>query len=108
MEKLMIVNLIKTKQMLSYTLPEKVKGQIWINDFDDNDNDTFRQLLSVEAGDDKWWIKPNKKVSIVSDNVEIISQNRDNLLFHNLCKPIRSVAMVRYYLQDAINVSVPV
>lgn len=65
----MIVNLIKTKQMLSYTLPEKVKGQIWINDFDDND--TFRQLLSVEAGDDKWWIKPNKKVSIVSDNVEI-------------------------------------
>lgn len=44
----MIVNLIKTKQMLSYTLPEKVKGQIWINDFDDNDNDTFRQLLSVD------------------------------------------------------------
>ena len=34
----MIINLIKTKQMFSLTLPHKVKGQYWVTDIDDNGN----------------------------------------------------------------------
>ena len=32
----MIINLIKSKQMFSLTLPHKVKGQYWVTDIDDN------------------------------------------------------------------------
>lgn len=64
----MIVNLIKTKQMFSLTLPEKVKGQYWLNDFDEKGE--LRQLVSIEAIDGKWWLKSNKKVSILDDRLE--------------------------------------
>ena len=49
----MIVNLIKTDRIFSLTLPEKVKGRFWLNDFDEKG--AFRQLISIEAMDEKWW-----------------------------------------------------
>ena len=61
----MIVNLIKTDRMFSLTLPEKVKGQFWLNDFDNKGS--LRQLISIEAADEAWWVKSNKKVSIVGE-----------------------------------------
>lgn len=62
----MIVNLIKTERIFSLTLPDKVKGQFWLNDFDENGS--LRQLISIEALDDKWWAKSNKKVSILNND----------------------------------------
>ena len=59
----MIVNLIKPKHMFSLTLPQKVKGQYWITDLDENNH--FRPLVSVEAEKGHWVLKSNKKVSIV-------------------------------------------
>ena len=43
----MIINLIKFKQMFSLTLPNKVKGQYWVTDIDENGSP--RNLISVEA-----------------------------------------------------------
>lgn len=60
----MIINLIKTKQMFSLTLPHKVKGQYWVTDIDDNGN--ARELISVEAVDGNWVVKSNKSVSILN------------------------------------------
>lgn len=68
----MIVNLIKTKQMFSLTLPEKVKGQFWLNDFDDKS--VLRQLISIEAIDGKWWAKSNRNVSILDSNYQTIEK----------------------------------
>lgn len=59
----MIVNLIKTERMFSFTLPDKVKGQYWLNDLDEKG--ALRQLISIEATDGKWWVKSNKKITIV-------------------------------------------
>ena len=60
----MIINLIKTKQMFSLTLPHKVKGQYWVTDIDDNGKP--RDLISVEAVDGSWVVKSNKSVSILN------------------------------------------
>ena len=79
----MIINLIKSKQMFSLTLPEKVKGQFWVTDVDDLGN--ARQLISIEAINGHWTLKSNKRVSILDSNghgdktVEIHSQSLINL-----------------------------
>lgn len=68
----MIVNLIKTDRMFSLTLPEKVKGQFWLNDFDEKGS--LRQLISIEATDGKWWVKSNRKVTILGNNASTIDK----------------------------------
>ena len=45
----MIVNLIKSRQMFSLTLPNKIKGQYWLTDTDSIGNP--RELISIEAVD---------------------------------------------------------
>ncbi|MBQ8753278.1 MAG: type VII secretion protein EssC, partial [Clostridia bacterium] len=68
----MIVNLIKPQQMYSLTLPNKIKGQYWIMDTDDNDR--VRELLSVEAADGEWIVKSNKYVTLLDgDNRRVES-----------------------------------
>ena len=59
----LIVNLIKTKQMFSLTLPGKVKGQYWLSDIDDAGN--HRDLISIEAIDGSWVVKSNKLVTVL-------------------------------------------
>lgn len=60
----MIINLIKSKQMFSLTLPHKVKGQYWVTDIDENG--LPRELISVEAVKGEWVVKSNKSVSILN------------------------------------------
>ncbi len=62
----MIVNLIKAKQMFSVTLPEKIKGQYWITDVDDNGK--TRNLISIEAINGEWILKSNRLVTILDAN----------------------------------------
>lgn len=60
----MIVNLIKSRQMYSLTLPNKIKGQYWLTDTDRRGKP--RQLISIEAVDGEWVLKSNKKVSVLN------------------------------------------
>lgn len=79
----MIVNLIKSNEMFSITLPEKVKGQYWIKDLDDNGKS--RQIISIEAVDERWVVKSNKLVSFVaSDGNEVKSFTLDDNMFYYL------------------------
>ena len=64
----MIVNLIKSKQMFSLTLPNKVKGQYWLSDVDHEGN--ARELPGTEAVTGEWVLKCNKKVSVLNSNNE--------------------------------------
>ena len=60
----MIVNLIKSQQMFSLTLPSKVKGQYWISDIALNGK--RRELISVEARNGEWVLKSNRTVSVLN------------------------------------------
>jgi S-DNA-T family DNA segregation ATPase FtsK/SpoIIIE len=59
----MIINLIKSQQMFSLSLPEKVKGQYWLSDLDDSGDS--RNLASIEAVGDRWMVKSSKWVDVL-------------------------------------------
>ena len=58
----MIVNLIKATRMFSLSLPQKIKGQYWVSDYDENG--AARNLLSIEAKNGQWVAKSNKVASV--------------------------------------------
>lgn len=79
----MIINLIKSKQMFSLTLPNKVKGQYWVTDIDEEGMP--RDLISVEAVAGDWIVKSNKLVSILdADNQPVINTVLKPSSFFNL------------------------
>ena len=79
----MIINLIKSKQMFSLTLPHKVKGQYWVTDIDESGSP--RELISVEAVKGEWVVKSNKFVSILdAENKPVINTVLKPLSFFNL------------------------
>lgn len=67
----MIVSLIKSNQIFNLTLPQKVKGQYWITDYDELGNK--RQLISIEAIDGSWTIKSNKKAVVLDSEKRVIN-----------------------------------
>jgi len=94
----MIINLIKTKQMFSLTLPHKVKGQYWVTDIDDNGKP--RDLISVEAVDGKWVVKSNKSVSILnSENKPVENTVLNPSNFFNL-KIVGSDEIVKLFTES--------
>lgn len=79
----MIINLIKSKQMFSLTLPNKIKGQYWMTDIDENGE--IRELISIEAVKGEWVLKSNKIVSILnSENQAVNNTVLKPLGFFNL------------------------
>ena len=58
----MIVNLIKIDQMFSLMLPVKANGQYWLRDLDEKNQ--VRDLVSIEADNEEWYLKANKKIRI--------------------------------------------
>ena len=85
----MVVNLIKAKQMFSLTLPDKIKGQYWLTDFDDAG--AYRNLISIEAVDGKWVVKSNKHVAVLDAQNKAIEQAQ--------IKPM-SFLSLKYYNSD--------
>ena len=91
----MIVNLIKSTRIFSLTLPQKIRGQYWISDIDDNG--MYRNLISVEAKNGTWVAKSNKIASILESqssavkeialtdgvflNIKIVGSNERAILF---------------------------
>ncbi|MCM1114549.1 MAG: type VII secretion protein EssC [Clostridium sp.] len=61
----MIVNLIKNREMFSITLPERIKGQYWLNDIDENGD--LRQIISIEGHKNDWVLKSNKNAWILDN-----------------------------------------
>ena len=89
----MIINLIKSKQMFSLTLPNKVKGQYWVTDIDENGKP--RDLISIEAINGDWVVKSNKFVSILNsenkpvDNTVLKPSNFFNLKINGLEESVK-------------------
>ena len=69
----MIITLIKSTQMFSLTLPQRVKGQYWLTDLDEKGR--LRQLASIEAIDEKWFLKENKMVKIFDTEGNVLKNH---------------------------------
>lgn len=67
----MIINLIKSKQMFSLTLPNKTKGQYWLSDI--NPEGKRRELISIEALHGEWVLKSNRKVSVLNSDYQPVN-----------------------------------
>lgn len=62
----MIVTLLKNEGMNSISLPDKIKGQYWIMDY--NEKLEQEELASIEGMNNQWIIKSNKKVQLLDNN----------------------------------------
>lgn len=81
----MVINLIKSMQMFSLSLPEKVKGQFWITDRDTQGR--ARALLSVEAVNDRWIIRSTKQawaVDAAGNRVQFAELQSQGLIYLQL------------------------
>ncbi|MBQ6570358.1 MAG: type VII secretion protein EssC [Clostridia bacterium] len=58
----MILTLLKSEQIQTLVLPEKVNGQFWLRDTAASGE--VYDLISVEGVEDKWWIKSNPNAEI--------------------------------------------
>jgi len=66
----MKISLIKGNKLLSYKLPDKVEGNIWLNEIDDNGID--RNIINVEATSDfKWKLNSNNDYYIASSGKKV-------------------------------------
>lgn len=89
----MIINLIKSKQMFSLTLPHKVKGQYWVTDIDETGKP--RDLISIEAISGDWVVKSNKFVYILNsenkpvDNTVLKPSNFFNLKINGVEESVK-------------------
>ncbi len=82
-QRIMIINLIKANQMFSLTLPQKIKGQYWITDVDENAKP--RNLISIEALQNEWVVKSNKNAFVLdSSNQRIDNTVLKPLSFFNI------------------------
>ena len=67
----MLVTLLSDEKLSSVALPEKIKGQYWINSYNSN-GESFK-LLEIEGINGEWRVKSNKKACVISsDNGEMI------------------------------------
>ena len=68
----MIVNLIEKNQIFTTILPERIQGQYWLKDLDENGMQ--RELMSIEAKETGWIAKSNRIVSIINGQSEFIPE----------------------------------
>ena len=66
----MVLYLIKQERYYRMLLPDRVKGQYWVKDFDEKGNE--RNLLSIEAVGSEWIIKSNRRAAIVGGRNAIV------------------------------------
>ncbi|WP_068673722.1 type VII secretion protein EssC [Oceanobacillus sp. Castelsardo] len=61
----MIVTLLNRENIHSITLPEKVRGQYWIDEFFDNKK---KKVMGIEGINGEWILKSNKEVKLIGGN----------------------------------------
>lgn len=64
----MIITLFKAERIYSLTLPQKIKGQYWIADYDKYGQ--RRELVSVEADEGSWYMQSNRNVQITGTDFQ--------------------------------------
>ena len=63
----MIVTCICENCLYSVLLPQKIRGQFWMEDMETDITDEARKLFAVEAVEGKWQIRGNKKLQLFDE-----------------------------------------
>ncbi len=84
--------------MFSLTLPEKIKGQYWLSDFDDSS--IHRDLISIEALDGKWTVKSNKLVTVLDANNQPVESSEIQPMSFLSLKYYNSDERIILYAED--------
>lgn len=62
----MIVTLIKKENISTITLPDRISGQVWLTDLDEEGN--RYDLISIEGINNQWIFKSNKMARLMDSN----------------------------------------
>ena len=60
----MLITLICEEHLYSVFLPEKIRGKYWIEDFEKENKDPKRRLLSIEEQDRHWCVRSTRKLQL--------------------------------------------
>ena len=78
----MKIVLMKSEKLENFVLPKNIYGNYWIFDYD-NDNKK-RNLVNIEAIDNKWVLKSNFEVKVYVNNTLLESVILDEYCFYKL------------------------
>ena len=78
----MLVSLIGKEKIKSIILPNECYGIYWIFNSENSENE--KELISVEAKDNKWILTSNDDASIIDNNVEIKYKELEDYKFYNV------------------------
>ena len=110
----MKIQLIKNNKIYSYNLPNKIKDNYWITDFDSFDN--VRNLINIEAENDKWVLKSNYETQIVSSNKTYdsvplnlynfytIKNENEKSYYYIYCAPSKENEIYKYQIMNNSNI----
>ena len=76
----MKIVLMKSEKLENFVLPKNIYGNYWIFDYD-NDNKK-RNLVNIEAIDNKWVLKSNFEVKVYVNNTLLESVILDEYCFY--------------------------
>jgi len=91
----MRVSLIKNNKIRNFILPEKINGNYWITDFDNDGNE--HNLINIEAANNKWQLTSNDEIYVIDNN----NSHRpyailDNYSFYSVCNDIYKNILLLY------------
>ena len=110
----MKISLLKDKKMVNFKLPNKIDGNVWITDIDDNENE--KNIINVEATKDGQWRLISNNDYYVMENGKRVSSlvlteyklynvkssfNEDNLLLY--CHPTYEENITFYSITPNLN-----
>ncbi len=112
----MLVSLIKNTKINTLILPNRVVGNYWVTDYDDNNNE--QNLVSIESVDGQWRLISNDDICVVENNEEKdfiylreysfyllkIKENNTYLLLY--CSPVYDKTNKRYYISSNQEISI--
>lgn len=64
----MIVTCMCEDRLYNVFLPEKIRGQYWMENLEESINSVSRKLFNIEAVDDKWRIWANKTLKLYTED----------------------------------------
>lgn len=73
----MIINLLRKHHMTSLELPNKINGQYYLTDIDDNHDES--EIIAIEGIDNAWMLKVNKKFHFENADIKHIILQEDQI-----------------------------
>ena len=111
----MRVSLMKNDKISDLILPNKIKGNYWITDIDEQGNE--KNLICIEANQNKWRLISNNEISYIQNDTSVpyvdlevynfyilkknnVSKNNNLVLY---CSPVYDETYISYDIENNKN-----